>query len=162
MTACVSLSPLRSPPLLSLPSSVFSQQQIFICQFTRGLCSPGYQQPRSFSAESRWFPGCTPPHSPPVKAAKNISHTLSSVHCIISQLCLFCKWPVLQLKVTSVLPRFSPFWGHFKRLGWRKRGAWAGRTFRTKVLSLSGISSGMVVLTSTIAERGMLTLGFEH
>lgn len=34
-------------------------------------------------------------------------------------------------------------------------------TFRTKVLSLSGISSGMVVLTSTMADRGMLTLGFE-
>lgn len=34
-------------------------------------------------------------------------------------------------------------------------------TLRTKVLSLSGISSGMVVLTSTMAVRGMLTLGFE-
>jgi len=34
-------------------------------------------------------------------------------------------------------------------------------TFRTNVLSLSGISSGMVVLTSTVADRGMLTLGFE-
>lgn len=34
-------------------------------------------------------------------------------------------------------------------------------TLRTKVLSLSGISSGMVVRTSTMADRGMLTLGFE-
>lgn len=34
-------------------------------------------------------------------------------------------------------------------------------TLRTKVLSLSGISRGMVVLTSTMADRGMLTLGFE-
>lgn len=34
-------------------------------------------------------------------------------------------------------------------------------TLRTKVLSLSGISSGMVVLTSTMADRWMLTLGFE-
>lgn len=34
-------------------------------------------------------------------------------------------------------------------------------TLRTNVLSLSGISSGMVVLTSTMADRGMLTLGFE-
>lgn len=35
------------------------------------------------------------------------------------------------------------------------------RTLSTNVLSLSGISSGMVVLTSTMADRGMLTLGFE-
>lgn len=34
-------------------------------------------------------------------------------------------------------------------------------TLRTNVSSLSGISSGMVVLTSTMADRGMLTLGFE-
>ncbi len=34
-------------------------------------------------------------------------------------------------------------------------------TFSTNVLSLSGISRGMVVLTSTIADRGMLTLGLD-
>lgn len=34
-------------------------------------------------------------------------------------------------------------------------------TLRTKVLSLSGISRGIVVLTSTTADRGMLTLGLE-
>lgn len=34
-------------------------------------------------------------------------------------------------------------------------------TLRTNVLSLSGISSGMVVRTSTMADKGMLTLGFE-
>lgn len=34
-------------------------------------------------------------------------------------------------------------------------------TLSTNVLSLSGISSGMVVRTSTMADRGMLTLAFE-
>ena len=34
-------------------------------------------------------------------------------------------------------------------------------TFRTKVLSLSGISNGMVVRTSMMADSGMLTLGLE-
>lgn len=71
MTVCV------SPP--SPLFSIFSQQQIFIWWFTRGLCSPGCQQPRSFSAASRWFPGCTLPRFPPVEAAKHCDHTLSSV-----------------------------------------------------------------------------------
>lgn len=34
-------------------------------------------------------------------------------------------------------------------------------TFSTKVLSLSGISKGMVVRTSMMADSGMLTLGLE-
>lgn len=76
-------SPLIHPPFpLSLPSSLLLQSttNIYLPLFTRGLCSPGYQPPRSFSAESRWFPGCILPHFLPVNGAKHTSHTLCSVH----------------------------------------------------------------------------------
>lgn len=83
MTVCVTpsaLSPLSPQPIHPFPPlSIFSQQQIFIWWFTPGLCSPECQQPRSFSAASQWFPGCTRPHFPPVEAAKQLDHTLSSV-----------------------------------------------------------------------------------
>lgn len=75
MTVCQPSNPL---PIHSFPSSllsIFRQQQIFIWRFTRDLCSPGCQQPRSFSAASRWFPGCTLPRFPPVEAAEHWDHT---------------------------------------------------------------------------------------
>ena len=79
MTVCVGpSSPVPTHPFPSFPT-IFRQQQIFIWQFTRGLCSPGCRQPRSFSAASQWFPGCTLPHFPPVEEAKHWDHTLSSV-----------------------------------------------------------------------------------
>lgn len=40
-------------------------------------------------------------------------------------------------------------------------GAGAGLTLSTNVLSFSGISRGMVVRTSMMADRGMLTLGLD-
>lgn len=144
------LSPSLCPSLLSIPS----QQQIFIWWFTQGLCSPGCQQPRSSSAASRWFPGCTLPRFPPVEAAKHCDHTLSSVQ-----------------RTTSA---YRAGRAHFPTtcyciviISETEAGVFSGckmdvaLTLRTKVLSLSGISSGMVVLTSTMADRGMLTLGFE-
>lgn len=68
---CYPSPPALSPSLRSSLLSVLSQQQIFIRWFTPGLCSPGCQRPRSFSAASRWFPGCTLPRFPPVEAAKH-------------------------------------------------------------------------------------------
>lgn len=38
---------------------------------------------------------------------------------------------------------------------------WTHATLSTNVLSLSGISRGIVVLTSTIADKGTLTFGLE-
>lgn len=44
---------------------------------------------------------------------------------------------------------------------WETHHCHPALTFRTKVLSLSGISKGMVVRTSMMADSGMLTLGLE-
>lgn len=107
MTVCVHPPPpfpvhsfLRPRFRPSLLLSIFSQQQIFIWWFTRGLCSPGCQQPTSFSAASRWFPGCILPRFPPVEAAKNCSHTLSCVQCTTSK----------QKKKTPPKNRWSGTW----------------------------------------------------
>lgn len=51
-----------------------------------------------------------------------------------------------------------------REVAWAARGSvgpGVGLTLSTNVLSFSGISRGMVVRTSMMAERGMLTLGLE-
>lgn len=93
------------PPFLSTlsPLSIFSQQQIFIWWFTRGLCSPGCQQPTSFSAASRWFPGYTLPRFPPAGAAQTLSSVKAprqrapnskstQVHSVTAVARLFCSY----------------------------------------------------------------------
>ncbi|MEQ2197243.1 hypothetical protein XENOCAPTIV_026234 [Xenoophorus captivus] len=97
----------------------------------------------------------SPPFSTCESSPTNQSH-IRSIHWIMSQFRLFFGNLFSSLK-SSVSCCVFPF-KHFNQLSWSK--ACADRTFRTNVLSLSGISSGMVVLTSTIAERGMLT--FAH
>lgn len=134
-------TPVSPPHPHPHPPTIFRQQQIFIWPLTPGLCSPGCRQPRSSSAASRWFPGCTRPRFPPAGAAEVTRQRRTQE----------------RVRATEALPvqqaRSCP--GH--------RGQSRVRlpTLSTKVLSLSGISSGMVVLTSTMADRGMLTLGFD-
>lgn len=66
-------------------------------------------------------------------------------------------------------PRKYPWGQSIPCSGVRRGAGWGGwmptavptLTFSTKVLSLSGISKGMVVRTSMMADSGMLTLGLE-
>lgn len=140
------------------PLSIFSQQQIFIWWFTQGLCSPGCQQPKSFSAKSRWFPGCILPRFPPVEGAKRCSHTLlDGSHPGPTEKKFSAKTQVTFFTKNM----FTSWFLSISTLVQLCKSSLVDYTLRTKVLSLSGISSGMVVLTSTMADRGMLTLGFE-
>lgn len=79
-------------------------------------------------------------------------------------LCLPRAQPQIQAQVTGAAPPRCPQAAPPRKgaLG-QPEALWdqGGLTLSTNVLSFSGISKGMVVRTSTTADRGMLTLGLE-